>query len=199
MDARVGLWRRLSAKELMLLNYGVGEDLRAPWTARRSNQSILKEINLEYSLEDWCWSWSSNILVTWCKEPTHWKRPWFWERLKAGGEDDRGWDGWMASPTWWTWVWVSSGSWRWTGRLGMLQSMALQRVGHDWVTELNWTEPVVVTKVNRYPGMCRNEVSPIGMQVIEIWSSSLLLHQTGRVGCSESCIGWRMTLNAMDL
>ena len=72
---------------------------------------------------------------------THWKRPWCWERLKAGGEgDDRGWDGWMASPTHWTWVWVNSGSRQWTGRPGMLQSMGLQRVGHNWVTELNWTE-----------------------------------------------------------
>ena len=60
--------------------------LRVPWTARRSNQSILKEINPEYSLKDWCWSWSSNTLATWCKEPTHWKRPWCWERLKAKGE-----------------------------------------------------------------------------------------------------------------
>ena len=94
--------------------------LRVPWTARRSNQSILKEISPEYSL----------------------KRPWCWEGLKAGGEgDDRGWDGWMASPTQWTWVWVNSGSWWWTGRPGMLQSMGLQRVGHNWATELNWTEP----------------------------------------------------------
>ena len=72
--------------------------LRVPWTARRSNQSILKEISPEYSLEDWCWSWNSNTLATLCKEWTHWKRHWCWERLKAGGEgDDRGWDGWMAS------------------------------------------------------------------------------------------------------
>ena len=71
---------------------------------------------------------------------THWKRPWCWEGLGAGGEgDDRGWDGWMASLTWWTWVWVNSGSWWWTGRPGVLRFMGLQRVGHDWVTELNWT------------------------------------------------------------
>ena len=61
---------------------------------------------------------------------------------RAGGEgDDRGWDGWMASPIWWTWVWVNSGSWWWTGRPGMLWFMGSQRVGHDWATELNWTEP----------------------------------------------------------
>ena len=67
------------------------------------------------------------------------QRLWCWEGLGAGGEgDDRGWDGWMASPTRWTWVWVNSGSWWWTGRPGVLQFMGLQRVGHDWV--LNWTE-----------------------------------------------------------
>jgi len=72
---------------------------------------------------------------------THWKRLWCWEGLGAGGErDDRGWDGWMASLTWWTWVWVNSGSWWWTGRPGILRFMGWQRVGHNWVTELNWTE-----------------------------------------------------------
>ena len=110
--------------------------LKVPWTARRSNQSILKEICPEYSLEDCCSSWNCNTLGTWCEELTHWKRPWCWERLKAGGEgDDRGWDGWMASPTQWT---SGSGSWWWTGRPGVLQSMGSQRVGHDWATELNW-------------------------------------------------------------
>ena len=100
--------------------------LRVTWTARRSNQPILKEINPEYSLEGPIlnWSWSSNTLATWCKEPTHWKRPWYWKRLKAGGEgDDRGWDGWMASRTRWTWVWVNSGSSWWTGRPGVLRFM----------------------------------------------------------------------------
>ena len=73
------------------------------WTARRSNQSILKEIfrRTEYSWKDWWWSWNSNTLATWCEELTHLKRPWCWERLRAGGEgDDRGWNGWKASPTW---------------------------------------------------------------------------------------------------
>ena len=87
---------------------------------------------------DWCWSWNSNPLATWCGELTHLKRPWCWERLRAGGEgDDRGWDGWMASPTQWTWVWVDSGSWWWTGRPGILWFMGSQRVGHDWATKLN--------------------------------------------------------------
>ena len=94
-----------------------------------------KVLNVHW--KDWWWSWNSNTLATWCKEPTHWKR------LKAGGEgDDRGWDGWMASPMRWTWVWVGSGSWWWTGKPGMLQSMGSQRVGHDWVTELtDWWFP----------------------------------------------------------
>ena len=92
--------------------------------------------------KDWCWSWNFNLLATWYKELTHWKRPWCWERLKAGGEgDNRGWDGWMAS-TQWTWVWASSRSSWWTGRPGVLQSMGLQGVVHDWVTELNWTERI---------------------------------------------------------
>ena len=89
--------------------------------------------------KDWCWGWNSSILATSCEELTHWKRPWCWEGLGAGGEgDDRRWDGWMASPTRWTWVWVKSGSWWWTGRPGVLRFMWLQRVRHDWVTELNW-------------------------------------------------------------
>ena len=86
--------------------------LRVPWTARRSNQSILNEISPGVHWKDWCWSWNSNTLATWCEELTHWKRPWCWERWKAGGEgDNRGWDGWMASLTQWTWVWMDSGSW----------------------------------------------------------------------------------------
>jgi len=79
-------------------------------------------------------------LATSCEELTHWKRLWCWEGLGAGGEgDDRGWDGWMASLTRWTWVWVNSRSWCWTGRPGMLQFMGSQRVGHDWVTDLIWS------------------------------------------------------------
>ena len=111
-----------------------------PSTVRRSNQSILKETNHEY-WKDGCWSRNSNTLATWCEELTPWQRPWFWERLKAGGEgNDRGWDGWMASPTQWTWVWARSGYWWCTGKPGMLQSMGSQRVGHNWATELNWTD-----------------------------------------------------------
>ena len=87
---------------------------------------------------EWCWSWNSSTLTTSCEELTHWKRPWCWEGLGAGGEgDDRGWDGWMASLTRWT-VWVNSGSWWWTGRPGVLRFMGSQRVGHDW-ERLNWS------------------------------------------------------------
>ena len=113
--------------------------LRVPWTARRANQYILKEISLEYSSEGLMfWSWNSNTLAIWYKELTHLKRPWCWARLKVGREwDDKGWDGWMASPIQWTWVWVNSRSWWWIGRPGMLQSLGSQRVD---TTELNWTE-----------------------------------------------------------
>ena len=110
--------------------------LRVPWTTRRFNQSILKEISVHW--KDWCWSWNSNTLATWCKELTQLKRPWCWERLRAGREgDDRGWDGWMASLTRWTWVWVDSGSWWWTGRPACCSSW-----GHesDTTEGLNWTE-----------------------------------------------------------
>ena len=78
------------------------------WSAGKSNQSILKKISLECSWKDWCWSWNSNTLANWCKELAHLKRPWCWERLKAGGQgDDRGWNHWMSSLTRWIWVWAS--------------------------------------------------------------------------------------------
>ena len=84
--------------------------------------------------KDWCWSYDP--LATWYEKATHWKRPWCWERLKAKGEgDNRGWDVWMASLTQWTWVWASSGRWWRTGKPRVLQSMGLQRVGHNWATE----------------------------------------------------------------
>ena len=100
-----------------------------------SNQSILKDSFLNIHWNNWWWSWNSNPLATWCEDLTHWKRPWCWEGLRAGGEGDgSGWDGWMASPTQITWVWVYSGSWWWTGRPGLLQPTGLQRV------RLTWTE-----------------------------------------------------------
>ena len=122
--------------------------VRVPRTARRSNQSILKEISPKYSLERLMLKLKLQYFGPWCEEPTHWKRPWCWERLKAGGEGaNRGWNGWMVSPTWRTRVWVNSGSWWWTGKPSVLQSMGSQRVRHDWATELNWIYPL--------PIMCR--------------------------------------------
>ena len=86
--------------------------------------SSLEKNVLGVHWKDWCWSWNSNTLATWNEELTHWKRPWCWERLRTGGKgDNREWDGWMASPTRWTWVRVDSRSWWWTGRPGMLQCM----------------------------------------------------------------------------
>ena len=125
----------------------VGEDswesfgLQGDPTSTSQRKSVL---NIYW--KDWCWSWNSNTLATYCEELTHWKRPLCWERLKARGEwDNRGWDGWMASPTRWPWVWANSGSWWWTGMSGVLQSMGLQRVRHDWLnwTELNWITHLV--------------------------------------------------------
>ena len=83
------------------------------------------------------WSWNSNTLATWCEEPAHWKRPWCWERLKTGGEgDNRGWDGWMARLTRWTWVWVSSRSWWWTEK----HVCPRDHKKSDMTEQLNWTE-----------------------------------------------------------
>ena len=116
--------------------------LRVPWTSRRANQAILKEISPEYSFEGLMLK--LKLQYFWPPDAKNWKRRWYWERLKAGGEgDDRGWDGWMASSTQWTWVWVNSGSWWWTGRSVMLQFMGSQRVpwtersSHSILKEIN--------------------------------------------------------------
>ena len=140
MDVRVGLWRRLSAKELMLLNCVVREDSWESLGLQRDPTSpFWRRSALGFLWREWCWSWNSSTLATSCEKLTHWKRLWCWEGLGTGGEgDDRAWDGWMASLTRWTWVWVNSGSWWWTGRPGVLQFMGSQRVRHDWATELNW-------------------------------------------------------------
>ena len=142
MDVRVGLWRKLSAEEWMLLNCGVGEDSWESLGLQGDPASpFWRRSALGFLWREWCWSWNSNTLATSCEELTHWKGLWCWEGLGVGGEgDDRGWDGWMASLTWWMWVWVNSRSWWWTGRPGVLWFMGSQRVGHDWVTELNWSE-----------------------------------------------------------
>jgi len=116
--------------------------LRVPWTARRSNQSILKEISPGCSLEGLMLKLKLQHFGHSCEELTHWKRPWCWEGLGAGGEgDDRGWDGWMVSLTQWTWVWASCTSWWRTGKPGMLQSMGSQRVRHNWTAFLTMVKP----------------------------------------------------------
>ena len=116
--------------------------LRVPWTARRSNQSILKEINPGISLERMMLNLKLQYFGQLMRRVDSREKLWCWEGLGAGGEGDNpGWDGLMASLTWWTCVWVNSrGSW-WTGRPGVLQFMGLQSVGHDWATEVNWTSP----------------------------------------------------------
>ena len=114
--------------------------LRVPWTARRSNYSILKEISPEYSLEGLMLKLKLQDFGNLMRRTGSFENILMLKRLKAGGErDNREWDGWMASPTQWTWVWVNSKSWWWTRRPGVLQFMVLQRVRQDWVTELNWT------------------------------------------------------------
>ena len=121
------------------------------------------------------WSWSSNILATWCEELTHW----CWETLKEGGErNKRRWDGWMASPTQWTWVSVNSGSWWWTGKPGVLQSMGWQRVGHDWATELNlifYYVNVTTTRNSSWHSWGSNSIHIQSMVVRSIFTQSLFL------------------------
>ena len=139
MDVRVGLWRKLSTEELMLLNCVVVEDsweslgLQGDPTSPSWRKSVL---NIHW--KDWCWSWNSNTLVTWCEELIHWKRSWCWERLKVGGEgDDRGWEGWMASLTQLTWLERALGVGDGQGILVCCSSWG-HKVRHDWVTELIW-------------------------------------------------------------
>ena len=140
--------KKLSDKELMLLNCGVGEDfweslgLQRDPTTPSQRRSVLG-----VHWKDWCSSWNSNTLATWCEDLTYLKRPWCWERLKAEEGDDRGWDGWMASVIHWTWVWVNSRSWWWTGRPGVLQSMGSQRLRNDWATAVNWTSRNLIRRV----------------------------------------------------
>ena len=138
MDVRVGLWR-IDAFELRCWR----RLLRVPWTAWRSNQSILKEINPRISLEGMMLKLKLQYFGHLMRRVDSLEKTLMLGGIGAGGEgDDRGWDGWMASPTQWMWVWVNSGRWWWTGRPGVLRFMGSQRVGHDWATEVNWTEHV---------------------------------------------------------
>ena len=112
--------------------------LRVPWSARRFNQSILKEISPEYSLEGLMLKLKLQYFGQLMWRTDSLEKTLMLGKIEGGRRrDDRGWDGWMTSLTWWTWVWVGSGSWWWTGEPGVLQSMGSQRVGHHWATELN--------------------------------------------------------------
>ena len=123
--------------------------LESPFDWKEIQPVHPKEISPEYSLEGLMLKLKLQYFGYLLRRADSLKRPQCWERLKAGGEgDDRGWDGWMASLTQWTWVWVNSGSWWWTGKPGMLQSMGLQRVRHDWVTKLNWLRSLLGDKEN---------------------------------------------------
>ena len=107
--------------------------LESPLDCKEIQSKRKSVLNIHW--RDWCWSWYSNALATWCTELTNWKRPCCWGRLRAGEGDDRGWNGWIASSTQWRWIWADSGRWWRTGKPGVLQSMESQRVGRDWVTE----------------------------------------------------------------
>ena len=115
--------------------------LKVPWTARKFNKSILKEISPGCSLEGLMLKLKLQYFGPLMRRVDSLEKTLMLGGIGREGErEDRGWDGWMASPTRWTWLWVNSGSWWWTGRPDMLRFMGLQRVGHNWVTELNWTE-----------------------------------------------------------
>ena len=136
LDQRKAEHQRIDAFELWCWR----RLLRIPWTARRSNQSILKEINPEYSLEGLMLKLKLQYFHHLMQRTDSLEKTLMLGKIEGRRRGDRGWDGWMVSPTQWTWVWVSSGSCWWTEKLGMLQSMGSQRVGYDWATELNWTE-----------------------------------------------------------
>ena len=118
---------------------------RNPWTARSSNQSIVKKINPEYSLEGLMLKLKLQYFGYLMRRMDSLEKTLMLGNIEGRRRrDDREWDGWMTSPIQWTWVWASSGSWWWTGRPGMLQFLGSQRVRHDWASELNWTEYSIV-------------------------------------------------------
>ena len=133
----------------------------------------------DQSWKDLCWSWNSNTLATWCKELTHWKRAWCWERLRAGEGDDRGWDGWMASLTQWTRVWVNSWSWWWTGRCDVLQFMESQRVRRDWVTELNWRHSINDLAPRTVSSLMETVAAQLWVCVLHLFTQASILYPSG--------------------
>ena len=126
---------------------------RVPWTARRSNQSILK-ISPWYSLEGLMLKLKLQYFGHLMQRADSFEKTLMLGKIEDSRGDSRGWDGHMTSLTQWTWVWVNSGSWWWTGRLGVLRFMGLQRVRHDWVTELNWTINIIAFKIHLIYLMC---------------------------------------------
>ena len=128
--------KKAERRRIDALNCGVGEDSWESLGPQGDPTSpFWRRSALNIHWKDWCWSWSSNTSATWYEEQTHWKRPWCWKIEVWSRRDDREWDGWMASPTQWTWVWVNSRRWWRTGKPGVLQSMGLQRVGYDLTIE----------------------------------------------------------------
>ena len=132
--------KKAEHQKVMLFELWYWRLLRVPWITRRSNQAILKEISPEYSLEGLMLNLKLQYFGHLMRRTESFEKTLLLRKIEGGRrKDDRRWYGWMASPTQWTWVWVNSGSWWCTGRAGVLQTMESQRVGHDWVTELNWT------------------------------------------------------------
>ena len=149
------------------------------WTATRQNHSdLFFKKNLPLNL------------ATSCKELTHWKRLWYWEGLGAGGKGDNiGWDGWMASLTRWIWVWVTSGSWWWTGRPGVLRFMGSQRVGHDWAAELNWTDGNLVKLMEiNLTMLWVFPMSPLSLQKSIHYSLVFLPHNGSHPVSTHECL-----------
>ena len=184
MDVRVGLCvkkaerQRIDAFELWCWR----RLLRVPWTARRSNQSILKEISPGISLEGLLLKLKLQNFGHLMRRVDSLEKTLMLVGLGAGGEgDDRGWDGWMASLTRWTWVWVNSESWWWTGRPGVLRFMGLQRVRHDWVTDLIWSKLSPIRALNE-TFLCQFQLRLSNLQIKQkvpttptIWSDLLEL------------------------
>ena len=140
------------------LNCGIGEDSWASLGLQGDpTSSLYRKSVLNIHWKDWCWNWNSNTLATWFEELTHLKISWCWERLKGEGDgDDREWDGWMASPGWWTWVWASSWRWWWTAKPGVLHAVHGVTKSVTWLT--NWTElmmlPVVCHQFSSFTQSC---------------------------------------------
>ena len=149
LNNSVGLWRKLSAEKLMLLDCGVGENSWELLGLQGDPTSPSSRSVLGVHWKDWCWSWNSSTLATSCEELTHWKRPWSWEGLELeekGMTEDKmaGWHHWLNGHE----FWLNSGCWWWTGRPGVLWFMGSQRVGRDCPTELNW----IIQRIDNQPG-----------------------------------------------